>query len=478
MEYRHVGFLRELLGPEQVSIKPTDLAAHAQDESFHPPHPPDIVVWPESAKEISAILKYANQERLPVTPWSGGSSLEGNPIPVQGGIVLAMYNMNRILEINEADLQVTVQPGVVYDELNARLARFGLSFPPAPGSADVATIGGMVGNNSSGMHAVRYGTTRDYVLALEVVLPDGRIIRVGKPVIKSVSGYDLVRLFVGSEGTLGVVTEITLRLRLVMEQRAAVSTFPTMEAAAQAIYDINRYGPTPAALELMDPEIVRLVNQWKALSLDEVPTLVMAFHGTPAGLEEEIALIKETCHDNGCSRFEMAASPAERNRLWEGRREAHNAVKYLHPSCTVEIGDIVVPISKYVEAVLKAYELAAELKLRIATFGHAGDGNLHVEYIAEKDDADEQARAKEMNRRLVRWVLGVGGTATGEHGIGIGKREFMAEEHGPALGVMRALKQTLDPNGIMNPGKIFPPPVAQLVSQPPSTASIARQEPA
>ncbi len=456
MEHRHLEYLQDLVDLERVSVQPADLEAHSQDESFHPPHPPDVVVWPENAQEISAILRYANQERLPVTPWSGGSSLEGNPIPVHGGILLALYNLNRILKIDETDLQVVVQPGVVYDDLNARLKRYGLFFPPAPGSSDVATIGGMVANNSSGMHAVRYGATRDYVLALEVVLPDGRIIRVGRPVIKSASGYDLVRLFVGSEGTLGVVTEVTLRLRLVMEELAAVATFPSMETAARAIYDINRYGPTPAALELMDPEIVRLVNRWKKLSLDEVPTLVMAFHGTPAGLEEEIAMIKETCHDNGCARFEMAANPAERSRLWQGRREAHNAVKHLNPSCRVEIGDIVVPISKYVEAVRQAYELAGELGLRIATFGHAGDGNLHVEYIAEKSDADEQARAKEMNRRLVHWVLSVGGTATGEHGIGIGKREFMAEEHGPALEVMRSLKQVLDPNGIMNPGKIFP----------------------
>ena len=204
MEQRHLTFLQNLLGPERVSVKPTDLDAHSQDESFHPPHPPEVVVWPESAEEISAILHYANRERLPVTPWSGGSSLEGNPIPVYGGILLALYNMNKILAINEADLQVVVQPGVVYDELNARLARYGLFFPPAPGSADVATIGGMAANNSSGMHAVRYGATRDYVLALEVVLPDGRIVRLGKPVIKSASGYDLVRMDRDGSNKLGL----------------------------------------------------------------------------------------------------------------------------------------------------------------------------------------------------------------------------------------------------------------------------------
>jgi D-lactate dehydrogenase (cytochrome) len=456
VEQRHLDHMVNLLGAGRVSTRETDLAAHAQDESFHTPHPPDVVVWPENTQEISAILAYADQERLPVTPYSGGSSLEGNPIPVHGGILLALYNMNRILEIREDDLQVVVQPGVVYDALNARLARHGLFFPPAPASSDVATIGGMVANNSSGMHAVRYGVTRDYVLALEVVLAGGRVIRTGRPVIKSASGYDLVRLFVGSEGTLGVVTEVTLRLRLVMEELAAVATFPSMEAAAQAIYDINRYGPTPAALELLDPEIVRLVNRWKGLALAEVPTLVMEFHGTPAGLVEEAGMIQETCEDNGCTRFEMATNRVERDRLWEGRREAHNAVKHLHPNHVIEIGDIVVPISRYVEAVGQAYTLADELGLHIATFGHAGDGNLHVEYMAQKDDPDEQARAHELNRRLVKWVLSVGGTATGEHGIGIGKREFMAAEHGEALEVMRTLKHALDPNGIMNPGKVFP----------------------
>jgi D-lactate dehydrogenase (cytochrome) len=456
MEQPHLRFLTDVLGPQRVSVNAADLAAHAQDESFHTPHLPDVVIWPETAEEISAVLRYASRERLPVTPWSGGSSLEGNPIPVHGGILLALYRMDQILEIRENDLQVVVQPGVVYDALNARLARHGLFFPPAPGSSDVATIGGMVANNSSGMHAVRYGVTRDYVLALQVVLPDGRIIRTGRPVLKSASGYDLVRLFVGSEGTLGVVTEVTLRLRLVMEEQAATATFPTMEAAAQAIFEINRYGPTPAALELMDPEIVRLVNRWKDLALDQVPTLVMEFHGTPSGIQEEIAMVEETCRDNGCLRFEKAASAPERARLWEGRREAHNAVKHLHPDAFIEIGDIVVPISRYVEAVQQAYALAEALHLHIATFGHAGDGNLHVEFISAKSDPDEQARAHELNRRLVNWVLSVGGTATGEHGIGIGKREFMRAEHGAALEIMRALKQTLDPNGIMNPGKIFP----------------------
>ncbi len=456
IEQATIDFLTRLLGSDRVSTAEADLAAHSQDESFHPPHPPDVVVWPDNAQEISAILKYANCHRIPVVPWSGGSSLEGNPIPVKGGILLALYRLNGILELREDDLQVVVQPGVIYDELNAHLARYGLFFPPQPASHDVATIGGMVANRSSGMHAATYGGTREHVLDLEVVLPDGRIIQTGRPVLKSASGYDLAGLFIGSEGTLGVVTEITLRLALVPEKMAALATFPTMEAAAQAIYEINRFGPLPAALELMDPEIVRLVNQWRKLELEEVPTLVMEFHGTPDGIAQEVELIRESCELTGATSFQTADNPTDFARLWEGRSEAHNACKYLNPDCNVDIGDIVVPISRYTEAVLKAYEIAEELGVRIATFGHAGDGNLHVERLSHKEDPEEQARAEEFNARLVEWTLSVAGTATGEHGVGIGKRRFMRQEHGEALEVMKAIKDLFDPNGIMNPGKIFP----------------------
>lgn len=456
IEQDNIDFLVGLLGSERVSTKEADLSAHSQDESFHPPHLPSVVVWPQSAQEISAILRYANDHRIPVVPWSGGSSLEGNPIPVKGGILLALYKMNRILEIREDDLQVVVEPGIIYDELNEQLARFGLFFPPAPASGDVATVGGMVANNSSGMHAVKYGGTKNWVLELEVVLPDGRIIRTGRPVIKSSSGYNLAYLFLGSEGTLGVVTEITLRVALVPERIAAVASFPNMEAAAQAIYEINRYGPMPAALELMDPETVRLVNEWLELELEVAPTLVMEFDGTPAGIAEELELIKETCEECGTTGFQTADNPTEFARLWQGRKQAHNACKYLYPDCTVQMGDIVVPISKYTEAVTKAYEFAQELDVRIATFGHAGDGNLHVDRIAGKDSPVERAKVENFNARLVEWAISVGGTSTGEHGIGIGKRRFMRQEHGAALDLMKAIKDLIDPNGIMNPGKVFP----------------------
>ncbi len=448
--------LTALLGADRVSIKAADLEAHAQDESFHTPHPPDVVVWPLSAEEVSAILRHANELSIPVTPWCGGSSLEGNPIPVCGGIVVDLIRMNQILEVREQDLQVVAQPGIIYDELNKRLARYGLFFPPAPGSSDIATIGGMVANNSSGMHAVKYGATKDYVLQLQVVLADGEIIRIGRPVIKSSSGYDLCRLIVGSEGTLGIVTEITLRLRIRPEVVAAVAVFETMEAAAEVIYAINRYGPTPAALELMDPTIVGIVNAWTKSTLAEAPTLVMEFHGLPAGIEQELELVEETCREAGCVSFEKGLTPPEREKLWHARKQAHEAVKQLNTGSRAEIGDIVVPISHYTEAVQKAYALAEELHVRIATFGHAGDGNMHVEMLSDKSSEHEHERTAEFNRRLVHWVLSVGGTCTGEHGVGIGKREFMPLEHGTSLETMRKIKRLFDPKGILNPGKMFP----------------------
>jgi D-lactate dehydrogenase (cytochrome) len=335
------------------------------------------------------------------------------------------------------------------------LSRHGLYFPPAPGSSDVATIGGMVANNSSGIGAVKYGVTRDYVLALELVLPTGEIIHTGSHALKSASGYDLTRLFVGSEGTLGVVTEITLRLRVVLEKVAAVAVFPSPAEAAQAIYEINRYAPTPAGLEWMDEHIVALVNRWKGMDLPELPMLVMEFDGTPEGAQAEAEFVGEICRDCGCVDFQMGQSRAERERLWAGRRETHNACKYLHTDCNLGMGDIVVPISKYAEAVERIYAAGRAHDIPVYTFGHAGDGNLHFEILMHKDDPSSQERGEAISNEMVKYAISVGGTATGEHGVGIGKRRFMAAEHGASLEVMKRIKRLLDPNGILNPGKIF-----------------------
>ncbi len=452
-----IAALRDIFPAERISATTADREAHSRDESFHEAHLPDVVVWPETAAEISALLRWATAHRVPVTPWSGGSSLEGNPIPVRGGIVLAMYKWNRILELREEDLQVRVQPGIVYDELNRQLRSSGLFFPPAPGSSDVATIGGMVANSSSGMGAVKYGLTRDYVLKLQVVLPTGEILNLGSNAAKSASGYDLIRLMVGSEGTLGVITEITLRLRGLPERiMAAVAIFETVADAAQAVFEAIRYGLVPAAIELVDPEIVREINRWEKLDLTVAPTLFMEFHGNRAGVEEELAFAEEVCRDHNARSFVTAEAAEERERIWSARREAHKAVKYGNPDHRTTITDVVVPISKYPEMVDQAYAIAARHRIRVGTFGHAGDGNVHTEVLARKDDPDELHRADLVAEELVAYALQLGGTATGEHGIGIGKIKFMRQEHGEAVELMRRIKALFDPAGILNPGKIFP----------------------
>ncbi|MBC7263788.1 MAG: FAD-binding oxidoreductase [Chloroflexi bacterium] len=458
MNETDITFLKSIVGEKAISTRGADLDAHASDESAHPPHRPEVVVWPQDVEQISEILRYANHRRIPVTARGGGSSLEGNPIPIFGGVVLAMYHWNKVLEIVPEDLRVRVQPGVVYQTLNEQLRPYSLFFPPAPGSAEVATIGGMVANGSSGMHSVKYGVTGDYVLRLQIVLPTGKIITVGSNAVKSASGYNLVRLFVGSEGTLGIITEITLRLRGLPEKIvAAVGRFATVRQVTNTVSEIIRYGLLPAAMELLDPVIIRTINSYLQMNLDEVPTLFLEFHGTAGGVAEETELAREICMDNGCVSFIRAEDPEERARLWKARSEAHNAVKFSNVNFRVEIGDIVVPISRYPEAVDHIYQLAQQHNVQIATFGHAGDGNLHVEILAQKGNIEERAQVDAFNAAMVRYAIQLGGTATGEHGVGIGKREFMPLEHGPSLELMRDIKRLIDPNGILNPGKIFPP---------------------
>ena len=452
-----INAIRSIVGDENVSTRSADLEAHSVDESWADPHLPDLVVWPSTTAQVAALVKYANARGLPVVPWSGGSSLEGNPVPVMGGILLAMYRMNRILEIREDDLQVVVEPGIVYDALNKELLRLGMFFPPAPGSADVATIGGMVANNASGMRAVKYGATRDYVLKLKVVLPDGRIIDVGSGAKKSTSGYDLVSLFVGSEGTLGVVVEVTLRLIGTPENVAVVvGVFDEIGDAANAVYEAIRFGLDPSAIEILDTGTVRATNQQHGLALKETPTLFVEFHGNEAGLQEQLAYLRELCEDNHCVDFQVATEAGAREELWAARSEAHDSIKFSHPGRVMIAGDVCVPISKFVDMVEFVHAQAEQTGLQIYAFGHAGDGNLHTETIADRENADEFALGQQATRAIVGHALSLGGTIAGEHGVGLLKREFMVQEHGPALVLMRGIKDLLDPNGIMNPNKIFP----------------------
>ena len=448
--------LASIVGASNVSARPVDLEAHSIDESCVEPSLPDAIVWPANTQEIAAILRYAYENEIPVVPWSGGSSLEGNPVPVCGGIILAMYRLKEIINVNEDDLQVTVQPGIVYDALNAHLRRLGLFFPPAPGSSDVATIGGMVANNASGMRAVKYGVTRDYVQSLVVVLADGSVVRLGSDAKKTTSGYDLKSLFVGSEGTLGVTTEITLRLVGMPEAvGVVVASFDELEGATGSVHETIRYGLNPSAIEILDAETVRVTNEQQGLRLAIRPTLFVEFHGTEASVEEQIGYLREICEDNGCASFDQSLSEEEREELWKARKEAHDSIKFSNPGKVMVSGDVCVPISQFGAMFPFVHDLARRLNLKIYAFGHAGDGNMHTETIADRADADEFARAHQATDAIVRHALEVGGTVAGEHGIGRAKRQYLEVEHGPSVALMRRIKQIFDPRGILNPGKIF-----------------------
>ena len=446
---------RSVVGPERLSTGESVLDLHSKDESFHQRRKPDVVIWPLRAEEISQILKMANEKRIPVTPWGAGTSLEGNPIPVEGGIVLDLQQMNHVLELKTEDLQVRVEAGVIYKELNQYLSRFGLFFPPDPGAA--ATVGGMVGNNASGVRTVKYGATKDYVLSMVIVLPSGEVIRVGTNAMKSSSGYDLCRLFVGSEGTLGIVTEVTLRLiGLPAEFMAAVVQFDLIREATDTVIQIMRSGLSPAALEFLDASTVHVVNQFKKLSLEERPTLFIEFHGTSAaGLKEELEIVKEICGEHQSLRFDSGIGREERNRLWEARYGVRESIKVNNPGFHPLVIDTALPISKYSDMVEWGQRIIEKKGLKGYAFGHAGSGNLHMEIMGIPEEKAQWQKVREAEEEIVSFALECGGTATGEHGIGIGKKKFMEKEHGESLLLMKQIKKLLDPNGIMNPGKIF-----------------------
>jgi len=452
---RELDLLRKIVGPGRMSTGESVLDLHGKDESFHHRRRPDVVVWPLSAEEISRILKMANRKRIPVTPWGAGTSVEGNPIPVEGGILLDLQQMNHILELRAEDLQVRVEAGVMDKELNQYLSRYGLFFPPDPGAS--ATIGGMVGNNASGIRTIKYGSTKDFVLNMVVVLPSGEIIHPGTNAIKSSSGYDLCRLFVGSEGTLGVVTEVTLRLMgLPAEFMAAVVQFSTVREATDTVSTIMRSGLSPTALELLDVPTVQVVNGYKKLSLEEKPTLFVEFQGTSSvALKEDLEAVKEICADHHSLRFNAGVGRDERNRLWEARHEVHDAIKVGNPGTSSLVIDTAVPISRYPEMVEWGQKVLEKKGLKGYAFGHAGSGNLHMEILGITGDERGRQKVEEAGEEIVSFALEKGGTATGEHGIGIGKKKFMKREHGESLKLMKQIKELLDPKGIMNPGKIF-----------------------
>ena len=428
---------------------------HGRDESSFQVPPPAGVVFAESTADVAAAVALANQHHVPVIPFGVGSSLEGHLLAVQGGISLDVSRMNKVLSINAEDLTVTVQPGVTRKQLNEEIKSTGLFFPIDPG-AD-ASIGGMSATRASGTNAVRYGTMRDNVLALEVVTASGEVIRTGSRAKKSSAGYDLTRLFVGSEGTLGVITEVTVKLYPLPEAvSAAICSFPSLEAAVHTTIQTIQLGVPIARVELIDVNSVRLVNNYSKLTLKEQPLLLMEFHGSPASVKEQAETVQAIASDNGGESFEWASTPEERTRLWTARHNSYFAAVQSRPGCRCISTDTCVPISRLADCLLDSVAEADASGIPYFLVGHVGDGNFHFGYLIDPNSAEERATAEALNHKLVSRALSLEGTCTGEHGIGLHKIDFLLNEAGAgAVEMMRTLKRALDPNNIMNPGKIF-----------------------
>ena len=447
--------LSALVASDRFSTGQSNRELHLHDISAHQGVLPAGIIWPVTTGEVSEILKWSYTQNIPVTPWGAGTSTEGNPVPTRGGLVMDLTQMNQVLSIRPEDLQVDVQPGVLRKELNRQTGKHGLFFPPDPG-AD-ATIGGMIANNASGVQTVKYGATKDYVMKLTVVLPQGPVIHTGCAAPKSSSGYDLTRLFVGSEGTLGIVTEATLRLKgIPVHHLATTITFHTLENASRSVAAMMGSGLEPAALELLTPDLINLMNREKALDLPEVPSLFCEFHGiSRTTLQETAELARELCEDCGATGFAFGVEEAERKKLWRARHEAWETIHRAHPGRQTLIVDAAVPISRYPEMVIFSQRLVDERDAVGYVFGHAGDGNLHVVLVGDPAAPAEWYRLEAINHAIVTRAVELDGTCTGEHGVGIGKRKFMRQEHGESLALMRQIKDLIDPKGLMNPGKVF-----------------------
>ncbi len=428
---------------------------HGRDESAFSVPPPDAVVFAQSTQDVSDAAKLAAQHKVPVIPFGVGSSLEGHLLAVQGGVSIDVSRMNQVLAIHAEDLTVTVQPGVTRSQLNAAIKSTGLFFPIDPG-AD-ATIGGMSATRASGTNAVRYGTMRENVLALEMVTASGEVIRTGTRAKKSSAGYDLTRLMVGSEGTLGILTEVTVKLYPLPESvMAATVSFNSLADAVNTTIQIIQLGVPIARCELLDANTIRMVNAHSKLTLREGAMLLMEFHGSPAGVKEQVETVQAIADEHGGQTFEWASSPEERTRLWTARHNAYFAGIQSRPGCKAITTDTCVPISHLADALLDSVLEAEQSGLTYFLVGHVGDGNFHMGYLIDPDQPQERELAETLNQQLVRRALKLGGTCTGEHGVGLHKMGFLVEETGAgAVAMMRAIKQALDPHNIMNPGKIF-----------------------
>jgi len=427
---------------------------HGTDESWHPPQAPDAVCFPLSTEEVVEIVRVCAANQVPLIPFGAGTSIEGQLIADQGGISVDLSGMNRILRVNAEDLDATVEAGVTRKQLNEYLRSSGVFFPIDPG-AD-ASLGGMTATRASGTNAVRYGTMRENVIALSVVLPDGRLIRTSRRARKSSAGYDLTRLLVGSEGTLGVITEVTVRLYGLPEAiSSAVVSFPDLKSAVDAVIVTMQSGIPVARIELLDALLMDAVNRYSSLDYAVQPTLFMEFHGSESSVEEQTRDFRAIATEHGGSAFRGATKPEERTRLWKARHDAFYAALALRPGCKGWATDVCVPLSRLTECILETQREIDESFLLAPLVGHVGDGNFHLVFLVDPEKPEELREAQRLNDRLVERALAMDGTCTGEHGIGIGKKKYLAAEHGDAVETMRAIKRAIDPLNIMNPGKVL-----------------------
>jgi len=444
--------LKGIVG-DRLSLAEAVRDQHGRDESYHDAFPPDVVVYPETTDEVSDIVKLCAARDVPVIPYGTGTSLEGHVAALKGGVCIDLMRLDRIVSVNPEDMDVTVEAGVTRKKLNEDLRDTGLFFPIDPG-AD-ASIGGMTATRASGTNAVRYGTMRENVLAMTVVMADGRIIRTSRRARKSSAGYDLTRLFVGSEGTLGVITEITLRLYGIPEAvSSAVCSFPDLEAAIETVISTIHAGVPVARIELLDDVQMDAINKYSKMDFPVLPTLFFEFHGSKNGVVEQVEIVEALAADVGASDFQWAVKQEDRNRLWQARHDSLYACMALKPGSKGMATDVCVPISRLAECILETRKDIEETGLLAPIVGHVGDGNFHVILLIDPEDKDDLEICKAFNERLVMRALAMDGTCTGEHGIGYGKMDFLVAEHGEAISVMRAVKMALDPQNIMNPGKI------------------------
>lgn len=444
--------LKTMLG-ERLSTGKSDLALHGQSETWHTDMPPDAVAYPNDTDEVSQIVRICTRHRVPVIGWGAGTALEGHASALHGGVTVDFRNMASVLEVRAEDMLVRVQPGVTREALNSELRATGLMFPVDPGAN--ASLGGMAATRASGTTAVRYGTMRDHVRGLEVVLPDGRVIRTGTLAAKSSAGYDLTSLFVGSEGTLGLITELTLRLHGQPEAvSAAVCGFPDTGAAIDTVILATQMGLRPARIEFVDAATAMILNAHDGGDFAQTPHLLLEFHGSDASVAEEAERFGDLARDAGGSGYAWATRAEDRTKLWTMRHRAYHTILGSRPGSTAVVTDVCVPISRMGEAIDRAAADIAASGIPGPILGHVGDGNYHAILLVDRTSPQELSVAKGLSDAMVRHALDLGGTATGEHGVGLGKLHFMEQEHGAGWEVMGAIKRAIDPDGIMNPGKV------------------------